>query len=214
MFPSLTGYGWNGTRYYDLDTGQFVSNADVLGALESVIDQSALNMNALSLQLQNGEISIASWQSSMMQEIKISHLASTTAANGGWAQMTQADWGFAGSQIKEQYRYLNNFAQQIANGEQPLDGRFMVRTDLYGDASRDSYEAQRFRLMEQSGFEEELWELDPSADHCDGCLEQAGKGWVPLGELDNIGDEDCQVRCRCTKRYRRLTESGEWEENE
>ena len=156
MFPSLTGYGWNGSRYYDLDTGRFVSNSDVLGALESVIDQSAINMNALSTQLQNGEISLASWQSSMMQEIKISHLASTTAANGGWAQMTPSDWGFAGSQIKEQYQYLNNFAQQIANGEQPLDGRFMVRTDLYGDAVRDSYEAQRFRLMEGLGMEEEL----------------------------------------------------------
>lgn len=217
MLPSLTGYTWSADagRYRSDETGRFVSSADVREALESVIDASALRMNALTQQLKDGEISLASWQADFMQQIKISHVASSAAANGGWSQMTPSDWGFVGSEIKEQYQFLRNFAEQVASGEQPLDGRLMVRSDLYGDAARGTFEDVRQRGMIANGFEEERRVLEAAdGNNCDGCIEQAGQGWQPIGTLDPIGDEECQVRCRCLFEYRRMTDSGEWEESE
>lgn len=205
----MPDYGWNGKKYYDLDTGRFVSNAAVRDSLEQVIEQGAINMRYLSEQLVNGEISLANWQRGMMEQIKLSHNAGGALANGGWAQMSQSDWGFAGSKIKKQYEFLDKFANQIANGKQELNGQVIFRADLYGQAPRGTYEAQRQRLEVANGMEEERRILEVSdGANCAGCLEQAGLGWQPIGTLGMIGSQECNNNCRCEFTYRRI-ENGE-----
>jgi hypothetical protein len=215
VLPILTGFTWNADakRYRD-ESGKFVSKSTIQDGLENVMDTSALNMNALTQKLIDGNISLASWQSSMMSEIKSAHVAASALANGGWGQMTAVEWGATGQMIREQYDYLRNFSAQIADGTQALDGRALVRSDLYGDSANGTYEKMKTRLFLADGYEEEKAELEPGADHCDGCLDRAAQGWQPIGTLSDIGDEDCQARDRCTKIYRRMTESGEWEESE
>lgn len=207
MFPPLTGYGWNGTRYYDLDTGQFVSNKAIRDSLESMMDVSALRMNELTQTLIDGGISLADWQTAMMGEIKISHTAAASLANGGWAQMDQSSWGATGQLIRAQYDYLRNFAAEIASGQQPLDGRALVRADLYGDAANGTYAEMGRRNAIKDGFDEEIRDLEDTISACDGCIEQAGH-WEPIGTLDQIGAEECSTRCRCVFRYRN-SETGE-----
>ena len=208
MFPLLTGYGWNGTRYYDLETGQFVSNAAIRESLESVMDLSALRMNAVTQSLIDGNISLASWQTSMMSEIKISHVTSSVLSQGGWAAMTQSDWGATGQLIRAQYDYLRNFAAEIASGKQPLDGRALVRADLYADAANGTYEEMNRRSAITDGFDEERRILEDTINACDGCIEQAGLDWQPIGTLDPIGAEECATRCRCEFTFRN-SETGE-----
>ena len=204
----MPDYGFNGSRYYNIDTGRFVSSSTVRNALESVMESSAVNMNNLSQQLLGSEISLAQWQRGMMQEIKLSHTAAAASAQGGWAQMTPSDWGFAGQRIRTQYDYLNNFANQIASGEQALNGQVIFRSDLYGQAARGTYEAQRQRLEVSNGMEEERRILEKDGANCAGCLYQAELGWQPIGTLSDIGSEDCYANCRCEKEYRRV-ENGE-----
>lgn len=165
------------------------------------METSALNMNSLSQQLIGNEISLAQWQSGMMQQIKLSHTAAASSANGGWAQMTQSDWGFAGQLIRRQYEHLDRFASQIANGEQALNGQVLFRTDLYGQAARGTYESQRQRLEIGNGmrFERRLRENDGS--NCIDCIAAADEGWQPVGTLPIIGDSACLTNCRCTFVY-------------
>lgn len=214
--PSLPGYGWNEVahRYVDLDTGRFVSNVAIRDSLESMMDLSALNMNALTQSLVDGKISLADWQTSMMVEIKSAHVAAASLANGGWAQMTQSDWGAAGQMIRTQYDYLRNFANEIASGKQPLDGRALVRSDLYGDAANGTYAEMQRRAQILEGMEEERRNLEDSISACDGCIEQAELDWQPIGTLDAIGAEECTTRCRCEFSYRKVGENGQWEESE
>lgn len=212
-FPSLSSdFAWNETagRYISLKTGRFVPFSAVRDQLESVIDQSAIRMNAVTQQLIDKQISIVEWQSTMMEQIKLSHTAAAAASRGGWAQMSQSDWGATGRMIRDQYDYLRNFADQIANGEQALDGRALIRADLYGDAARGTFEQMRRRYeQQQNGMEEEIRILG-EADHCPGCLDQAALGWQPIGTLDPIGAEECITRCHCTFKYRRIGPDGEW----
>ena len=147
--PYVKGINW--ASGVDLDTGRFISSATVRDALEGVMDASALRMNQLSERLMDGDISLAQWQTGMLQQIKVANVAASAAANGGWANMTQSDWGAVGQLVKEQYQYLRNFADEIASGKQPLDGRLLVRTDMYGDAPRGTYEAMRTRAMIAAG---------------------------------------------------------------
>ncbi len=207
MFPSLTGIGWNGSRYYDLETGQFVSNVSVREGLESLMDASALNMNTLTQSLIDGSTSLADWQTGMMQQIKITHTASAALSQGGWAQMTQSDWGATGQMIRAQYDYLRNFAAEIASGQQPLDGRALLRTDLYADAANGTFAEMGRRDAIEGGMDEERRILEDTINACDGCIEQAGLDWQPIGTLDPIGAEECSTRCRCEFEYRNSGEA-------
>jgi hypothetical protein len=205
-------YGWNETagRYISLETGQFVPFTDVRDALESVMDASGVRINLVSQQLVDGQIGVAEWQIAMMEQIKIEHTAAAAAARGGWAQMSQSDWGAVGRMIRDQYEYLENFASQIASGQHTLNGVTMLRADLYADAARGTFEEMRRRYERMNnGMEEELRELG-EADHCNGCLEQAALGWQPIGTLDKIGAEECITRCHCRFRYRKMGPDGQW----
>ncbi len=198
-------YGWNETssRYYNLATGQFVSFIEVRNALEFNITASQIQMHSLTEQLIARTISLEQWQIGMAQEIKIAHTSAAAAARGGWAQMTQADWGAVGQQLRVQYEFLRNFANEISNGTQLLNGSALVRADLYGQAARGTFEEMRRRMEEIiNGMEEEIRDLG-EADHCVDCLAAAGH-WAPIGTLPKIGESVCIVNCHCRFRFRKF----------
>jgi hypothetical protein len=216
MFPSLTGYAWVESlhNYRDLETGRMVNRETIAGSLNDLIDASAVQMNELTQSLIDGGISLADWQSGMMQQIKVTHTASAALANGGWAQMDFSDWGKTGQLIREQYDFLRNYAKEIANGTQALDGRALVRSDLYADAANGTFWEMDKRGHVQDGYEEGRRVLEPGADHCEDCEEYASEGWMPIEDIPEIGNSQCLTRCRCEITYRRMNENGEWEESE
>jgi len=210
LLAASTVYTWNATLgvYVLVATQDVVSFSVVRDIAEQVAQQSLSEMALLSKQLQAGEITLAEWQIGIAQRIKTLQINAMVAARGGWAQMSQADWGYAGSQIKKQYQYLRNFAEQIANGTQKLDGTFLYRTGMYEDAARGSYEDMRRRIEQlYNGMEEESRDLG-YADHCDDCLEINARGWQPIGTLPRIGESVCRTNCHCHFRFRRLSPNG------
>lgn len=203
-------FGWNETagRYVDLTTGRFVSFADVNAALEMQIGISEIHMSVATERLQAGSINLAEWQLAMEQEIKIMHTASAASARGGWAQMTQADWGWVGQRVRAQYEFLNKFARQIATGQQPLNGRALQRAQMYAQAGRSTFQEMRrryVRIFKGAVTEQRL--LTPNAEHCEGdddrpgCVELADMGRVPVGTLPPIGDAQCLTFCQCVFRF-------------
>lgn len=207
--PAGTGFEWVESlhNYRSIETGKIVSRAVVADGLEAMMDASAVNMNALTQSLIDGQISLASWQSGMMTEIKNAHVASAALANGGWQNMTQADWGATGQLIREQYDFLRNYAKEIADGTQALDGRALVRSDLYADAANGTYWEIDKRSHLQDGFDEGRRVLEPGADHCEDCEEYASEGWMPIDDIPEIGNSQCTTRCRCEIEYRRSDEA-------
>lgn len=206
-FSRLTPeYRWNErAKRYIAPDGRFVSQEAVRGALERVIDKSMERVDKMSKDLVAGDISLADWQTQMAGEIKTLHLAAAAAARGGWAQMSQADFGYAGALIKKQYRFLQNFANEVASGKQKLNLALVRRARMYAQAGRGTNEQMRTRIMETSGFTEEQRVLGV-ADHChgnsSGCIEQAAIGWLPIGQHRPIGDSICLSACHCHKEYR------------
>ncbi|HMN12579.1 MAG TPA: hypothetical protein PKD55_09675 [Bellilinea sp.] len=161
--------------------------------LEKVVTASKLEMRAVSQQLVNGEITLAQWQLAMERGVKTVQVASAVAARGGWAQMTQSDWGAVGAETKRQYEYLRRFAGEIASGKQPLNGRLVVRAELYGEAGIGAFEQMRRRVM-GARFERRVL---GAAEHCPDCIRFAALGWQPAGFLPRIGESRCRVHCRC-----------------
>lgn len=210
--PLTPDYLWNDKagRYVSASTNRFVRYQDVRNALDQVAARSQANMRALTEALQAGDLSLAEWQAAFAREIKTMHTASAAAANGGWAQMSQADWGATGAQIKRQYKFLQGFADDIASGKQPINGRMLVRSDLYGKAGRGTFEEMRRRYQELSNLMEEERRVITAVESCEDCIDYAGDGWQPIGSLPRIGDSECRTNCKCFFEYRRLNADGSY----
>jgi hypothetical protein len=196
-------YGWNekAARYTDLSTGRFVPRQAVMRELDKVIEYSQARIEDLSGRMVSGELSLPEWQAAMEREIKTVHTAAGAAARGGWAQMSKSDWGFVGSQVKKQYRYFDNFVSDLNSGQMPLNKRVIVRAGLYGQAARGTFEEMRRRMAKVRGKAQERRRLGP-AEHCAGCVEQAGRNWQPIGTLPPIGSQECVTNCHCYFEYK------------
>jgi hypothetical protein len=183
--------------------GRFVPQAEVHRALSDAIDQSAKEMKAAALLFREGNLSLLEWQLTMEREIKSTHLASAAAAAGGFAQMSKADYGRVGNQIKAQYQFLRGFVQDIQKGL-PLDGRFLNRVGLYIEAGRATFSLFE-RLRNKAKGKGQERNILGNAEHCTGagsCTEQTARGWVAIGELIPIGQRLCRVKCKCMIEYR------------
>jgi len=115
--------------------------------------------------------------------------------------MTAQDQGRLGPRVKEQYHYLANFAAQIESGQQRLDGTFLRRVTLYTQAPRGTYHDYETRGKQEQGYTECRNELG-AADHCEQCVGETARGWVPIGALVPIGQRLCLSNCRCSVIYR------------
>ena len=202
MAPPRPSFRWDARtgQYHDPATGRFVARAAVRGALDAAIDGAGKEVRATTQALREGTLALRDWQQTMEQNIKHVHLASAAAARGGWAQMTQADFGRCGAAIKEQYGYLRGWVQEIEAGL-PLDGRLLVRAEMYIQAGRGIYHHFDEDEQRRRGRTEEKNVLGV-ADHCEGCLAEDARDWVPLGELVPVGDRLCKSFCHCSVEYR------------
>lgn len=169
-------------------------------ATESLIFDIGENMQTLAQQLADGGLTVAEWETAMMHQIKVLHTAEAAVSRGGWAQMSQSDWGFVGSEIKKQYQFLGNFASQIASGEVKFNGWFFNRVGMYAKAGRGTFEKIRRRFNASRAVAERR--VLGIADHCPDCLEFAGRGWQPVGALPHIGESVCLTFCQCHFEYK------------
>lgn len=197
-------FSWseNSGRYRSAETGRYVTFEEVRKAIEVVGRRAQGSIQAMSESLRAGNLSLADWQSGMAREIKLLHLSNAAAARGGWAQMTKSDFGAVGAQLKKQYQYLNRFAAQIQSGQQALDGRLIVRANLYAQAGRGTFEDMRRRTAEQLNDMDQERRILGVADHCQDCLDEAARGWQAIGTLRRIGDSVCKTNCHCHFVYR------------
>ena len=201
-----TRYAWNDQagRYVDQRSGRFVSRAAVRDDLDRVLDGITTKMGGVSRSLLDGEINLDRWQLEMMDLVKRAHLVSAASQRGGWAQMTQADFGRVGQIVRREYGYLRNFANQIASGKQPLDGNIARRSKMYGQQARNTFYAFQRNEMERRGYDEERSILNP-ADHCSECVDEESKGFQPIGSMVPIGRRECRSNCKCSVEYRNST---------
>lgn len=188
-------------RYRDVQTGRLVPDATIRGTLDRVIDVQAVTMRDLSQALVNGTLSLADWQLQSMQVIKSGHLIGLALANGGWNNLDQSDYGWAGQRIRTEYGYLRDFAGQIASGKQPLTSMVMARSVLYAEAARTTHRAAQRRAASARGLDQEKSNLGV-CDHCGGCLSAAAQGWQRIGTISPPGSRDCLSRCHCWFTYR------------
>jgi hypothetical protein len=150
--------------------------------------------------LRSGRDSLQEWRTNMRTLIREGHLFATAAAKGGWAQLTQADYGRAGAMIKKEYAFLDRLALRLSQGSQPLDGNFQQYSIMYANAPRETYHQTERDRRTEAGYRYER-NVRHSSDSCGGCVGASARGWVLIGTNPPIGARDCRRNCLCWFEY-------------
>ena len=199
-------------RYRDAGSGRYISARQVRAELDRFVDSAGRNAaRDLTEQLRAGRIALPEWQTAMARAVKNVNYAAVAAASGGVENMTAVERGRAGAIIREQYKYLRNFAADIESGKQPLDGRAVRRAESYMASARGAYYEQKRagaaaahpgeRMMIRSHRHE--------GDSCDDCVALDGK-WFPMGDPAYlpIGERQCLKSCRCDEETGVMDDDG------
>lgn len=183
--------------------GRFVPQAQIRAWLDTALDNATKRVDALATALRSGRIDLISWEVAMRREVKQVALYSASAARGGWAQMSDADYGRVGQHVRSQYQYLRGFAQDVQKGVTPLNGRLNNRAALYGQNGRALYHRMEVADQRLRGMTERRNKKSPR-DACEGCLSATAAGWHPIDSksVPEIGARNCGNRCRCRWEFR------------
>ena len=199
MADSLTAlrarYEWDAASLrYRSRTGRFVSQRAVKQGLSTYIRRAQKEIQRLAGQVAAGTLDVAEWQRLTANLVKSTHVVSAALAKGGFGQMTAADYGRVGQEMRRQYRYLRRFAAEVETGKL-APGTIRARAGMYMTASRSFYEESRRHGAGVSlSFERNILGV---GEHCGECKEQTARGWVAIGQLVPIGRRVCRSNCLC-----------------
>ena len=170
--PKLAQF-WNAT------VGKIVPRLAIRQAADAVIDASPVKQWAADVA--SGRMDVATWHEQMRAEIRRNVLEQYLAGKGGTGAMTARDYGACGGIIADQYRYLDPFAREVADGKL-TEGQIARRSEMYVNSAREARERAAKRAAEEAGLGEVRWVMDPDpeVEHCTGdpgCLELSAMGW-------------------------------------
>jgi hypothetical protein len=195
-------------RYVGAD-GRFVPASVIANLLDQEQAQTAVRLKALTRLLIDQKITLSDWEQRFAQTLKESNVRALALGAGGKARLTQRHYGSVGYQLQQQYKYLDNFAQQLS-GQKLTEAQAIRRSGLYASSVRVTFNRSEQISREAEGFNEARRSLDPQAMHCDSCLVHSTNGlWIPADQVVPAGvDCECGQWCRCTVTYRRRPASA------
>jgi hypothetical protein len=196
--------GAGGGRYRNTDTGEWAGAKQMLGLRDRFVEAQKGAIDDLGAQLVKGDINVQQWVLQSRQYIKTAFIDEYALGHGGRHNMTQKDFGIIGHMCRDQYDFLNNFGEQVANGELSAD-QIRVRARMYIDASVQAYEravSERLGLPRMPAYPGDgstecranckchwqyeetdtawncTWVVHSAAENCATCLER-GAMWAP-----------------------------------
>lgn len=126
--------------------------------------------DTLAEQLFTGEISLGQWQEQFKDYMRQYYSSMAAIGKGGWDVMEPADWGRLGPLMKDQYRYLQGFAEHIDVERDTISLKYIkARSRLYGEGGNRAVTHMEAGYI----FEEKL-------------------PWLP-----GDGSTECLNRCHC-----------------
>lgn len=190
--------------YTDTRTGRTLTEAQVRAPLDTALDAASAESRTLADNLRDGVLVLAAWQLAMAVLVKkTTYVASALAVGGVAMQAALAPMVGTADTLRTQLVYLKNFADEIATGRQRVDGVVGRRAALYGQAAREHYEGARVEVKRVLMNHDEERNVLGIADHCEECVSETERAWVPIGSLIPVGQRTCRANCHCRVETRR-----------
>ncbi len=180
--------------------GQFLSKEAVDALTQKTIRQAKDDLKTIGNLLLKRKISVGTWEEATAKTLKTIEINQYAIGKGGSGRLNQRDYGLIGQRLKEQYRYLRGFSEDLIAGKL-TEGQLWQRLNLYAADTRHAYELARTESHAQDGYN---WErrLRHARDSCSPCIDYAAQGWQAIRSLPNPGDRcTCGSSCKCTKEF-------------
>lgn len=197
--------------WFDPSVGAYITNDGEWVTLKDLVAQGQASLAASSAAIDdmaglvaNGQLSADAWYGLMQEEIKQEVIVQYILGHGGMVDdMTHADWGRIGAIVKDQYKYLKGFRDDIIAGNL-TEGQISSRAGMYINSAREAFNNARGRVMADAGNDEEKWVLGNNEDHCIDCQDNADQDWQPIGTFPDPGSGStvCLTNCGCALIYR------------
>jgi hypothetical protein len=137
----------NAQRYRRSD-GRFLSKKDMLGLLKQLNDKGSEAVQSKTADLIGKKIELSAWLNSIASNLKQSHIQQYLLGRGGEAMLTDDDYDRITDRIKNEFKYLKQFAEAIKDGKLG-DAQIQARVQLYIGAAD-----QTRKLAERQGYVE------------------------------------------------------------
>ena len=168
-------------------------------------DEFEKEVSELSRRLRLGLITLVAWQIAMKLAIKQFHIDCALIAES----LAVVNWTKVGERIREQYRWLGRFAQDVAGkvdgGWEPTTA-IDARARLYGAAGLATFFIILGRLEKWV-----RWVTSGDAGVCDDCKTLESLGWMLYEDLwtePGGGATVCNGSCRCSLLYSNRLREG------
>lgn len=194
-------------RYRDTETGRFVKVADVTRLIDAEVNRLEVRLKGHARLLASGKIDIAEFQTRMALSLKESHLRNAAVGAGGVKQLTPTHYGKVGAELKKQYKFLNGFGQDLADGKLTPE-QAIRRAGSYAKSAKTSFFQAEFTSRGKYGFYVKRL-LDAQSHHCASCISYQQLQWTLVQNVIPPGvDCECGGRCRCRLLYQKRTYAG------
>ena len=193
----------SGTQNYDSyikPNGKPLTPAEQRKIGLRIVSKSADALEDLTQTYVDGAITFEDWAVAMREGVKATHSAMSQLAFGGKEQMGAKAAREARLTARAAIRLPQHAScMGVQSGEDtPAPGR----SAQYGQSGWISYTESIAQREKYAGMQEERSFLEPDADHCEECFQEAGKGWQPIGTLVPVGDRTCRANDQCEFEYR------------
>ncbi len=184
--------------------GRFVPREQVQRFVDQEIRRTQIRLQAQTRLLVEGKLDIPAWQMAMAGLVKDSHLRMAALGSGGKDQLDARQYGAVGYQLKRQYQFLDQFAQDLADGKLTPE-RAIWRSGLYASSVKQTFSRTEQLSREREGFTVGKRLLDAQAQHCPECIGYERPDWVAIADIMPVGTNcSCQNFCKCRIVYARM----------
>ncbi len=159
-------------KFYDTTKKRYLSDRDVRRLLNQYLDAQKAAVDNLSAQVESGDLDLYDWVQKMRLELRQTYWTAYVLGKGGMGQMYEADTLVLSTLLREQYRYLNDFASSFGEGDLSM-AQVAARARLYIASARRAFERARV----------------------------AARGMPELPQYPGDGNTRCGVNCLCTLRF-------------
>lgn len=186
------------------EPAQHLEDYDAQEAMEALDERARGQLQQQIDALQAGKVDHGSFYENTTRILRRLYMGAAIVGAGGLANTTQSVIDRIQDFTSKSFDLLFNFTDQMVE-KQSVEQSDMNRLQSYVDSSYAAAESARRNVVAASQTPTQITEerriLTPG-DSCATCIEEAGKGWVPVGTLKPIGQSECGRRCRCNFEYR------------
>lgn len=192
-------------KYRYVGSGYAVSSNRLLKDIDIITNAGNTQIRELSLKLVNNQITLEYWYNQMQKIMKALYLDTWLVNIGGKQNFVGVQKTYFAEFVQKQFLYLDRLLIQIQSGQQPLNGRFVTRAQMYANHTRAIYQNKKLLQMMELEYQYAR-RVRTAKESCPDCIHEARRGWTRIENVVPIGDTVCRSNCKCHFLYKKSRE--------